>query len=146
MIKMAWIEPFTTRDVSDIDHLNYLITKGYSNFTAEELAEWMAGVPGALGMSDLNRIEGNMAILATDLSLTITTKTDWTYTDVMTSITDTLTGDVQRILSNLQALCDAVTLPDYAPAIPEPPLNSYSRLNDIEYLIDIINQTLPTPH
>lgn len=143
---MAWVEPFYTRDISDINHLNYLITKGYSNFTEAELAEWEAGVPGALGASDLNRIEGDMAILATDLSLTITTKTDWTYTDIMTSITDTNTGDVQRILSNLTALANAVTLPDYAPAIPVPPLNSFYKLNDIESLINIINQELPTPH
>ena len=61
---------------------------------------------------------GRYGDFGTDLSLTITTKTDWTYTDIMTSITDTNTGDVQRILSNLTALANAVTLPDDAPAIP----------------------------
>lgn len=142
---MAWITPVYDRTDNDVDYVTYLFNKGYSNLTELEKADWDSDLKGSLNCSDLNRIEGNMSILATDLSVTITTKTNWVTTNILSTKYDN-TGDVQRITSNLQLLCDAVTLPDDSPSVPAPPLNDIYKINDIESLINIINQKLPTPH
>lgn len=142
---MAWINPIFDRTDNDVGYATYLFNKGYSNLTVAEKADWDSDLKGSLNFSDLNRIEGDMAILATDLSVTITTKTDWGMGDILSTTSDS-TGDVQRITANLQLLCDAVTLPENSPSVPIPPLNDIYKINDIESLINIINQTLPTPH
>jgi hypothetical protein len=142
---MAWIKPIFDRTDNDVGYATYLFDKGYSNLTVAEKADWDSDLKGSLNFSDLNRIEGNMAILATDLSVTITTKTDWDVSDILSTTSDS-TGDVQRITANLQTLCNAVTLPEGSPSVPIPPLNDIYKINDIESLINIINQTLPTPN
>lgn len=135
---MSWITPIIDRTQADVNLVLEYDNIGYNNLTPEQKAVWNAGMKGALNASDLNRIENNIQYLASILELyNLNIKTNWQISDVPRN------NDFNRILSNLNALKDKFHL-KYDISLPETPnlpLNSYEKINDIENILYIINQS-----
>lgn len=135
---MSWITPIIDRTQADVNLVLEYDNIGYNNLTPEQKAVWNAGMKGALNASDLNRIENNIQYLASILELyNLNIKTNWQMSDVPRN------NDFNRILSNLNALKDKFHL-KYdinLPETPNLPLNSYEKINDIENILYIINQS-----
>nr|DAW44984.1 MAG TPA: hypothetical protein [Bacteriophage sp.] len=133
---MKFETPIFDRTLDNINSLKILLEKGYKNFTEKERSDWKSNLKGALNISDLNRIENNIAVVAEILSTTLTTKTDWKETDIPQQ------SDFLRIQSNVLNLRSKVAsiLTNITPNVPDLPYNYYSKINDIErILFDIYN-------
>lgn len=133
---MKFETPIFDRTLENVNSLKELLEKGYKNFTEEEIFFWKSNSKGALNISDLNRIENNMSVIAESLNTTLTVKTNWKETDIP------LQSDFLRIQSNLINLRSKVSyiLENVTPKVPNLPFNYYSKINDIEkILFDIYN-------
>ncbi len=135
---MEFETPIFDRTLENVNSLKILLQKGYKNFTEEEKLEWKNNLKGALNISDLNRIENNIAVIAEKLNDTVTTKTNWKETDIP------LQTDFSRIRSNLLNLRSKLSyiLDKYTPNVPGLPYNYYSKINDIEKIIFDIYELL----
>lgn len=94
---------------------------------------------GCLNLTDLNRIEGNIAYLAEKMesfaySPNIHGKT-WTKADMPNQ------NDMSRIVDNIRSLISAFYSPDNPPALPTTML-SYSDINAIEENLYLIKEIL----
>jgi hypothetical protein len=94
---------------------------------------------GCLNAADLNRIEGNIDYLQTELNLTrpgallhLISKVDWSVTDIPSR------EDVLRILVNLRSMRWKVhpTVLDQVPELPDT-VEDYADLNKIEKTLDV---------
>ena len=85
------------RTDSDLQQAVYLCKQG-QNMTAAERTAFLAGLRGAYGPGDWNRVEEAVDKLSDVLSLNLTTKTNWTAGDVWTQ------ADSTRYYSNLQTV------------------------------------------
>lgn len=124
----------TDRTQYDVDRVNELSAKGWDNMTAEEQAEWSAGLKGAYNHTDFNRVEMAVAYLSEKFGLGLTTKTNWTDWDIPKQ------SDIDRFMGNIAAVRAVASVYTATPRTP----TSMSRLtytiaNDIEkILLDII--------
>jgi len=135
------------RTQADVDRVftlkTKILTEGLSSLTAEELAEYLAGMKGAYNYTDLNRIGEAIAYLVErmeELAIyddTIVPKTDWVMGDVPTQ------SQISALLTNLTKLRAKLSLPDDAPAVPIS-LDSmtYETANDIEELLAVIDDRI----
>lgn len=141
---MAWQTPVYDRTNEDVEEAKYLINKinneGYSSLNVEEKAKWDSGtLKGCRNYIDLNRIGNNCAYLGSVIGVTLphTPKTDWDQQ------TTPLQTDIQNICDNVSALKTyldgIITVP--MPDIPVLPINSFYKLNDIEYILFLIYDT-----
>ena len=104
---MAWITPVFYRSLHDVLAKT---KKGYCNVT------------------DLNRIEQNCSELATLFGVEIEVK-EWSRTDFPTG------SQMQRILSNIDALREKYYTLSSTPETPERPFNTWQKLNDAEKIL-----------
>lgn len=93
----------TDRTQSDVTRWRTLHDKGWVGMTADEKAEWSAGVRGAYNATDLNRVGEAIEYIADLFSgfgfpMDIMPKTDWTINDIPTS------QDLEDYLSNVAAM------------------------------------------
>ena len=77
-------ELVTDRTLADVTRWRTLRDKGYANMTAEERAEWDAGLKGAYNYTDLNRVgealnyvRDRLAAAGYMSTLDFTARTDW---------------------------------------------------------------------
>ncbi len=158
------------RTQADVDRVftlkNKILTKGLSSLSAEEKAEYMAGMKGAYNYEDMNRvgqavayIANRMTSLPTELaayraekgvdddpiyevlydpaSVVVSAKTDWAMGDTPTQ------SLAKAYLKNLTVLRKQLTLPADTPLVPTGLDNlTFSTANDIEYLLYVIDTTL----
>lgn len=129
----------TQADVNRVFILkNKILTKGLNALSAEEKAEYMAGMKGAYNASDLNRVGQAIAYIADLLngygySVQVYPKTDWAIGDIPTP------AQLQQYLSDVAALRAGLKL---LPTTPEVPADmeglTVQEANDIEQiLVDI---------
>ena len=119
------------RTQSDVDYVQALAAIGWDKFTDSQKAEWLEGkLKGCLNVSDLTRIENAVAEIAGLLGLDI----------------ETLTGSLpmypdsnyfQQLLANVEAIRQGGSpyLHPDTPDVPEQPINTYQKLNDIEKIL-----------
>lgn len=124
----------TDRNLMDISVAKDFISKihsfGFDSLTELEKAQWNAGLKGFLNYSDLNRIESNTAEIASLINVVIEeVKTDWSMTDIPTI------SDFQRILNNVGKIRSSPWHNSNTPDIPSFPVNTYSKINDIEKIL-----------
>lgn len=106
--------------------------------TTEEQIRWDEG-KGARNLEDWNRIATNSQYLIDmliDLKYSIdniTQKSDWIKTEFPNPT------DIQKILDDTQRLKNAFYVKPNTPQVPTIPINHYSKLNDIEKIIDDIH-------
>ena len=130
---MLYEKPIFDRSLSDVEKLQNFLSRGYKNLTNAEQTQWLnENFKGALNISDLNRIEQNMVVLANLLELTITSKT-WAETDIPTNT------DFVRIRNNLLSIRNKAEtqnmIYESTPQVPDLPFNHYQKINDIEKII-----------
>lgn len=132
-----YILPFFVYDrkQEDVDRVKELNEK-YLNgtITEEEKQEWNTGIygkvglKGALNLSDLKRIENNTQIIGGLVSAVVNVKS-WEYGDIPR------VSDYRRIKDNVQKIKDAFMVHHDTPEVPEQPLNTYQKWNDIEKIL-----------
>lgn len=157
----------TQADVNRVFTLkNKILTEGLNALSAEEKAEYMAGMKGAYNYTDMNRVGQAVAYIANRMtslpseladyraekgvdddpiyevpydpaSVVVSAKTDWVMGDTPTQPL------AKAYLNNLTVLRKQLTLPADAPAVPTTlDQLTYTTANNIEYLLYLIDLTL----
>lgn len=131
----VWQEPIFDRTREDVE---FAITK-ISEWIAKGNPKDIYDLKGCLNVSDINRIEGNIAYLAkrlTELQYPpgVSTK-QWTKEILPTE------SDVQRIINNVRACVNAFYAPSNAPSLPNRMI-TYNDINSIEKYIYLIKYLL----
>lgn len=104
----------TNRDRWYLNRLHTLQAKGWANMTASEREEWYnRAAMGAYNYTDLNRVESAVAEIAQIMGLSLTTKTDWSVSDVPTQ------SEMERYLGNVVAIRNASPEGLVFPALPD---------------------------
>ncbi|MDR1101691.1 MAG: hypothetical protein LBL34_04995 [Clostridiales bacterium] len=121
ILTFGWVTGITDRTLTDA-----LFAKRNPN---------MPGLKGARNASDLNRVGSNMIILQNLLLqygyvISIQPKTDWLKSDVPRM------ADIQSILNQIDILRETFTVLATTPDTPEIPINLYSKMNDIERILE----------
>lgn len=135
------LELITDRTESDVERAQDLISKGISNWTNEEAAEFLNGLKGAYNASDFNRVESavdyiksRLAIIGYD-ALNFIVKNTWSKNEFMKS------GDAARYLDNVKKLREQFAMPPETPVVPENMENfTFEEANDIERILEIIDE------
>lgn len=148
---MSWIQPVYDRTEGEVEYAGKLNAKGdydylndYICYLGEmeagedtapssdsEIVDWDAGLKGTLNASDLERIEGDVAILAADLNIEAATYEG--------RIPDTPQESYYRnLLKNVAAIREQHPTRD-TPEVPEEPLNTFQKWNDIEEILDRVH-------
>lgn len=130
---LLWIEAVTDRSQSDIYRVLELLEKGWKNFTDSEKREWYAGMKGTLNTSDLIRIQNNIQLLSDVLELNLT------VSDVPEIPTVTLFGEIRE---NTGKIRSAYCIHSTTPIVPEEPVNTFEKWNDIEKILSDVYEIL----
>lgn len=132
----------TDRTQADVERVKALAAKGFSAMTADERAEWLAGMKGAYNASDMNRVGTALNYLAGRLgpicgkSITWTAKTDWAVTDIITA---SQAAEYRRQIQNIR---DALAYPAGTPDAPQMKRLTYTGANDIERILTICEELI----
>lgn len=132
----------TDRTQADVERARKLAAKGFAAMTADEQAEWLAGMKGAYNASDLNRVGTALNYLAGRLasicgkSITWTAKTDWAVTDVATA------SQTETYRQQIQAIRNALAYPAGTPDAPQLARLTYTGANDIERILTICEELI----
>lgn len=129
---MEFVFDRTQADVDRAKELNNKYIAGV--ITEEEKSEWDSGVKGALNVSDLNRIEANIHTLSGHFACPVITR-QWNSAEIPRS------SDYLRIRDNIQSIKSAWFGLSQTPEVPEQPLNSFEKWNDIERILHDLNYT-----
>lgn len=125
----------TDRTAADVARVEELAAKGFAAMTADERAEWLAGMKGAYNASDLKRVGTALNYLAARLTPNCgtdtgwTAKTDWVATDVITA------PQAAEYRQQIRDVRNALTYPPGTPAAPEIDRLNYTGANDIERIL-----------
>lgn len=118
------------RTQADVDKVKEL-TEKYLNGTIipQEKAEWNKGLIGALNVSDIERVEWNSDVIASFFNKTIVSKR-WRMGDIPRE------SDYRRIRDNVAEIRGMFPANfETLPPVPEQPLNTYQKWNDIEKIL-----------
>lgn len=125
----------TDRTQADVERVRELAAKGFAAMTADEQAEWLAGMKGTYNASDMNRVGTALNYLAGRLgaicgkSITWTAKTDWAVTDIITA------SQAETYRRQIQDIRDALVYPAGTPDVPQLARLTYTGANDIERIL-----------
>lgn len=132
----------TDRTQADVERVKALAAKGFSAMTADERAEWLAGMKGAYNASDMNRVGTALNYLAGRLGpvcgkiITWTAKTDWAVTDIITA---SQAAEYRRQIQNIR---DALAYPAGTPDAPQLARLTYTGANDIERILKLCEELI----
>lgn len=132
------VQLITDRSQYHVELLKRLCRKPWADMTTSERKAWYdEAAKGAYNHTDLNRVETAVSELATELGLTLTTKTDWSIWDYPTQ------SQMDRYLSNVIAVRNAVSTSEPFPPLPIS-MNglTYEAANNIEETLVIAYRTL----
>ena len=124
------------RTLQDVNHWKALHKKGWAGMNDTERTEWLSAMKGCYGITDMNRVEAAVEVLSERLRElgylhpTLTTKTNWSASDVPTKV------DFDRYFSNVEALRKAIALGPSTPETPTTKVNlDFQRANDLEEIL-----------
>ena len=122
-----WIDAVTDRSKKDINRILELLAKvNFEAFSSEEKEEWLNGEKGALNRSDLERVKNNIELLSEVLELTTTIP-------LVPELPDIQFYDA--VLNDLTAIRTTGPIKATTPEVPEQPLNTFEKWNDIEKIL-----------
>ena len=127
----------TDRTQADAERVKELAAKGFAAMSADERAEWLAGMRGAYNAADLNRVGTALNYLAGRLGpicgkiITWTAKTDWAVTDIATA------SQAETYRQQIQDIRDALAYPAGTPDAPQLARLTYTGANDIERILKL---------
>lgn len=125
----------TDRTQADVERVRELAAKGSAAMTADEQAEWLAGMKGTYNASDMNRVGTALNYLAARLSsicgrsIAWTAKTDWAVTDIPAA------SQAETYRRQIQDIRDALVYPAGTPDVPQLARLTYTGANDIERIL-----------
>ncbi|MED9903584.1 MAG: hypothetical protein UFG06_05310 [Lachnospiraceae bacterium] len=124
----TWTEPVTDRTQADVDRAKALIATDWQGMTAEQQAEYIAGLKGCLNRADLERIENNIQILLDVLEINAESHVgavpEFPTSDYFT--------DMQN---NVSAIREAYCIHEDTPQVPGLPYNTWRAFNAIEQIL-----------
>ena len=132
----------TDRTQDDVNRVKELLAKGWANMTADEQAEWSAGIKGAYNNSDINRVQSAVRYLRDRLeevgySVIIPEARTWTQDDAPTQ------ADMQQYLDDVRAIRSVFTLLNTTPNVPSSMARlTFTRANDIEQILFDVDRLL----
>lgn len=135
------------RTQADVDRVytlkNKILTGGLTALSAEEKAEYLAGMKGAYNYTDFNRLGEAIVYLVERMKeldihdSSIVPKVDWAMGDTPTR------SQVSNLLSCLTKLRAKLSLPENAPVVPNTLDNLvYQTANEMELLLWMIDQRI----
>ena len=116
------------RTQADVDRVKVLKGIGWKNMTVEQQEEWLHGMRGAFNLSDIKRNGNNCYILAQLLNLSLVT-----YRDNLPEHPNMTY--FENLLRNVSMIRNTGYLYSGTPQVPELPINTYQKLNDIEQIL-----------
>lgn len=132
----------TDRTQADVERVKELAAKGFAAMTADERAEWLAGMKGAYNAADLNRVGTALNYLAGRLgsicgrSIAWTAKTDWAVTDIATA------SQAAEYRQQIRDIRGALAYPAGTPDAPELTRLTYTGANDIERILELCEELI----
>lgn len=125
------------RTQADVDRVKVLAKKGFSGMTEAEQTEWLAGMKGALNLSDLSRIVNAMVYIAGWLGVSISTKSVPSMPKA--AFYKSMLSDIAKLRSTTLVHADT-------PVTPVRPVNTYQKVNDIEHILHDIYSIIADPN
>lgn len=132
----------TDRTQADVERVRELAAKGFAAMTADEQAEWLAGMKGTYNASDMNRVGTALNYLAARLSsicgrsIAWTAKTDWAVTDIPAA------SQAETYRRQIQDIRDALVYPAGTPDVPQLARLTYTGANDIERILVLCEELI----
>ena len=132
----------TDRTQADAERVKELAAKGFAAMSADERAEWLAGMKGSYNAADMNRVGTALNHLAGRLGpicgkiITWTAKTDWAVTDIATA------SQAETYRQQIQDIRDALAYPAGTPDAPQLARLTYTGANDIERILTICEELI----
>ena len=114
------------RTQADVDRVQALRDIGWENMTGDEKTEWINGMKGAFNLSDVKRNENNCYVIAQLLNISL-------VKDNLPAYPDKTYFD--SLLKNVTALRNAGYRYVETPEVPQQPINTYQKINDIEKIL-----------
>lgn len=130
---LLWIEAVTDRSQSDVYRVLELLKKGWKDFSDSEKQEWSAGMKGSLNASDLERVQNNIKLLSDVLELNLA------VSEVPEFPTVSLFNEIRE---NTGKIRNAYCIHSTTPIVPNEPLNTFEKWNDIERILDDVYKIL----
>ena len=130
---LLWIEAVTDRSQSDVYRVLELLKKGWKDFSDSEKQEWSAGMKGSLNASDLERVQNNIQLLSDVLELNLA------VSEVPEFPTVSLFNEIRE---NTGKIRNAYCIHSTTPIVPDEPLNTFEKWNDIERILDDVYKIL----
>lgn len=130
---LLWIEAVTDRSQSDVYRVLELLKKGWKDFSDSERQEWSAGMKGSLNASDLERVQNNIKLLSDVLELNLA------VSEVPEFPTVSLFNEIRE---NTGKIRNAYCIHSTTPIVPNEPLNTFEKWNDIERILDDVYKIL----
>lgn len=130
---LLWIEAVTDRSQSDVYQVLELLKKGWKDFSDSEKQEWSAGMKGSLNASDLERVQNNIQLLSDVLELNLA------VSEVPEFPTVSLFNEIRE---NTGKIRNAYCIHSTTPIVPNEPLNTFEKWNDIERILDDVYKIL----
>lgn len=119
----------------DVDRVNNLAKKGWANMTAEERADWEAGLKGAYNCTDLNRVQSAVRYLQDRFAtigyfVELSDPRTWTVQDTPTQT------EMAEYLADVRAIRGIITLFNNTPQVPDTMVGfNYIKANNIEQIL-----------
>lgn len=123
------------RTQADADRRDALAARGYIDWTADEKAEWLAGMKGAYNATDLNRVGEALLYIQDELngygySVGVSVKTNWVRTDKPTAAQmENYLAQVEKIRTVLEVFQTTPETPSTMEGL------TFQRANDIEEIL-----------
>ena len=124
---LLWTQTITDRSQSDVKRVLELLQKGWINLTENEKEEWNSGLKGTLNTSDLERIQNNIQLISDVLELGLTIS-------VVPELPTISFYD--EIRENTERIRGAYMIHANTPTVPEQPLNTFEKWNNIEKILE----------
>lgn len=118
----------TDRTQIDVDEVARLEKAGWDGMTDAERERWKKGMKGAFNLSDIKRIENDCYILAQLLNVSIVTHRE----NLPRFPTESY---FKALLDNVATLRAVGYRYQTTPEVPEQPINTYQKVNDIEKIL-----------
>lgn len=123
-IALRFITDRTQEDVDRVKELQAKILSG--EYTEDDWKAYLNDMKGALNYSDLDRIEANLELLSGWLNVSLVSMDR----DVIPRV-----PYFRNLLINVQKIRDSVYCPLDADDVPEMPINTYEKVNEIERIL-----------
>lgn len=135
------LQLITDRTESDVERVKELNDRGFTDWTDEEVTEFLNGLKGAYNASDLNRVESAVSYVFNRFAEdgynypVPVVKNTWQISEFMDS------EEAGRYLQNIRDLRARVTYP--MPEVPENMENfTFDKANDLERILELLDECI----